>query len=121
TVGMISEIEDRDNYIIRKSVNLSKRTHILAANIDQLFLVITLNNPSTFTSFIDRFLVTAEAYHIKTTLLFNKTDSYSEKDIDEINYLVALYRNIGYECLNISAKTGQNIDKLKTMMLQKTS
>ena len=120
-VGMISEIERRDNYIIRKAVNLSKRTHILAANIDQLFLVITLNNPPTFTSFIDRFLVTAEAYQINTILLFNKADSYSEEEADEISYLASLYRSIGYTCLNISAKTGQNIDKLKTLMLQKVS
>lgn len=121
TVGVISKIENRDNYIIRKAVNLSKRTHILAANIDQLFLVITLNNPPTFTSFIDRFLVTAEAYQVKTVLLFNKIDTYNPDEVNEINYLMMIYQDIGYECMDISAKTGQNIDKLKAMMTQKVS
>ena len=90
TMGIIRDIEERENYIVRKSVNLSKRTHILAANIDQLLLVITLNNPPTFTSFIDRFLVTAEAYHIKTILLFNKIDTYTEEEIIEIKILADL-------------------------------
>lgn len=121
TVGVIKEIETRDNYIIRKSVNLSKQTHIIASNIDQVFLIITLNNPPTFTTFIDRFLVTAEAYHIKAILLFNKIDTYNEEELGEIKYLAALYRSIGYECVGISAKTGKNIDKVKEMMLGKTS
>ncbi len=121
TQGVIHDIEDRENYIVRRSVNLSKRTHILAANIDQLFLVITLNNPPTFTSFIDRFLVTAEAYHIKTVLLFNKIDTYNDEELLEVKHLSALYRNIGYECLGISAKTEKNIDKLKDFMKEKVS
>ncbi|WP_339609987.1 ribosome small subunit-dependent GTPase A [uncultured Planktosalinus sp.] len=121
TQGVINGIEDRDNYIVRKSVNLSKRTHILAANIDQLFLVITLNNPPTSTSFIDRFLVTAEAYHIKTVLLFNKIDTYNEEELLEVKYLTALYRDIGYECIGVSAKTGKNIDQLKAYMEGKVS
>ncbi len=78
TIGIINKIEERDNYIIRKSVNLSKQTHIIAANIDVAFLLVTLNNPPTSTSFIDRFLVTAEAYHIKAILLFNKIDTYNQ-------------------------------------------
>lgn len=119
--GVIKEIEDRENYIIRKSVNLSKQTHIIASNIDQAFLLVTLNNPPTFTTFIDRFLITAEAYHIKTILLFNKIDVYNEDELGEIKYLAALYREIGYECLGISAKTGKNIDKVKEMMAAKTS
>lgn len=119
--GVIKEIEDRENYIIRKSVNLSKQTHIIASNIDQAFLLVTINNPPTFTTFIDRFLVTAEAYHIKTILLFNKIDVYNENELGEIKYLAALYREIGYECLGISAKTGKNIDKVKEMMAGKTS
>jgi len=119
--GVISAIEDRDNYIIRKSVNLSKRTHIIASNIDQLLLVITLNNPPTFTSFIDRFLVTAEAYHIKTVLLFNKMDTYSEEELLEIQFLEATYKKIGYECLGISAITGFNISELKRKMQGKVS
>lgn len=119
--GVIKEIEDRENYIIRKSVNLSKQTHIIASNIDQAFLLVTLNNPPTFTTFIDRFLVTADAYHIKTILLFNKIDVYNEEELGEIKYLAALYREIGYECLGISAKTGKNIDRVKEMMTGKTS
>ncbi|WP_394750767.1 ribosome small subunit-dependent GTPase A [Spongiimicrobium salis] len=121
TLGIISEIEDRKNYIVRKSVNLSKQTHIIAANLDQVFLMITLNNPVTFTSFIDRFLVTAEAYDIPTVLLFNKIDTYSEEQLDEIKYLAALYRAIGYTCIGVSAKNGKNIDKVMTLMEGKTS
>lgn len=121
TVGVIKEIAPRDNYIIRKSVNLSKQTHIIAANVDIAFLLITLNNPPTFTSFIDRFLVTCEAYHIKAVLLFNKIDAYNEDETLEIKYLAAMYREIGYECIGISATTGKNIDKVKLMMKDKVS
>lgn len=121
TIGVIKKIDERNNYIIRKSVNLSKQTHIIASNIDQAFLLITLNNPPTFTTFIDRFLITAEAYEIKAVLLFNKIDTYSDEELDEIKYLAALYRNIGYECIGISAKSGKNVDKVKEMMLGKTS
>lgn len=116
TIGIINKIEKRDNYIIRKSVNLSKQTHIIAANVDIAFLLITLNNPPTFTTFIDRFLVTAEAYHIKAVLLFNKIDTYNEDETLEIKYLAAMYREIGYECIGISAETGKNVDKVKAMM-----
>jgi ribosome biogenesis GTPase / thiamine phosphate phosphatase len=119
--GIINKIHERDNYIIRKSVNLSKQTHIIAANIDQIFLLITINNPQTFTSFIDRFLVTAEAYSIKTVLLFNKVDTYDEDTLLEVKLLAALYRKIGYECIGISAKTGKNIDKVKRLMKDKVS
>ncbi len=119
TIGIINKIEERDNYIIRKSVNLSKQTHIIAANVDVAFLLVTLNNPPTSTSFIDRFLVTAEAYHIKAILLFNKIDTYNQDELLEIKYLAAMYRDIGYECLGISALTGKNIDTLKAMMLEK--
>ncbi|MCW8980409.1 MULTISPECIES: ribosome small subunit-dependent GTPase A [Altibacter] len=121
TIGVISGIEERENYIIRRSVNLSKQTHIIAANIDLAFLVITLNNPPTFTTFIDRFLVTAEAYHIKAVLLFNKIDTYSEEEILEVKYLAALYRSVGYECVGISAKTGKNVEKIKQLMQHKVS
>jgi ribosome biogenesis GTPase len=121
TIGIINAIADRRNYIIRKSVNLSKQTHIIAANLDQVFLMITLNNPPTSTSFIDRFLVTAEAYQIPTILLFNKIDTYNEEELDEIKYLAALYRTIGYTCLGISSTTGKNIDKVKELMIGKTS
>jgi len=121
TIGVIHNIEERKNYIIRKSVNLSKQTHIIATNLDQVFLMITLNNPTTFTSFIDRFLVTAEAYDIPAVLLFNKIDSYSEEEKAEVDYLIHLYTTIGYKCLSISAKTKNNIDIIKELMLDKTS
>jgi len=119
--GVINRIQDRKNYIVRKSVNLSKQTHIIASNIDQVFLLVTINNPPTFTSFIDRFLITAEAYSIKAVLLFNKIDTYDEDTLLEVKLLAALYRKIGYECIGISAKTGKNIDKVKTLMKDKVS
>lgn len=120
-VGVISEIGERKNYIIRKSVKLSKQTHIIAANLDQVFLLITLNNPTTFTSFIDRFLVTAEAYDIPVVLLFNKMDTYNNDEIAEVSYLANLYGQIGYTCLEITAKEGKNLSKVKEIMVNKTS
>lgn len=120
-VGVITAIKDRENYIIRRSVNLSKQTHIIASNIDQAFLLITLNNPPTFTTFIDRFLVTAEAYGIKAILLFNKVDTYNEDELAEVKYLAAMYRAIGYQCIGISARTGKNVEQVKDLMKGKTS
>ena len=120
-VGFISEIGDRKNYIIRKSVNLSKQTHIIASNLDLAFLLVTLNNPQTFPSFIDRFLVTAEAYEIPAVLLFNKWDTYDEDELVEVQYLSDLYQEIGYQCLSISAKTGQNVSKVQDLMKDKTT
>src|SRR5690625_2274841 len=111
--GIITQIEERKNYIIRKSVNLSKQAHIIAANIDIVFLLITTKNPETTTVFIDRFLATAEAYHIKPILLFHKTDMYADEELDEIRYLAAIYRSVGYTCLGTSANTGKNVDKVK--------
>ncbi len=119
--GVINTIHDRENYIVRKSVNLSKQTHIIASNIDVVFLLITINNPPTFTSFIDRFLVTAEAYSIKTILLFNKIDTYNDDALLKVKRLIQTYRLIGYECIDISAKTGKNIPKVKSHMLNKVS
>jgi ribosome biogenesis GTPase len=119
--GIINTIHDRKNYIVRKSVNLSKQTHVIASNIDQVFLLITINNPPTFTSFIDRFLVTSEAYSVKTILLFNKIDTYDENELNEIKYLAHVYRKIGYECLEISATTGKNTEKIKALMKNKVS
>lgn len=121
TFGIISGVKTRKNYIIRKSVNLSKQTHIIASNLDNAFLLITLNNPPTHSIFIDRFLVTAEAYAIPAVLLFNKIDTYTDEQLDEIKYLAATYRAIGYTCIGISAKTGKNIDKVKTLMQGGTS
>ena len=119
--GIITKIHDRKNYIVRKSVNLSKQTHIIAANIDLAFLLVTLDNPPTFTSFIDRFLATAEAYHIKAILLFNKVDLYDEALSEKKNKLIRIYENIGYTCLEISATENININKVSELMLGKIS
>ena len=121
THGIITAIGDRKNYIVRKSVNLSKQVHIIAANVDQAFLMVTLNNPTTYTSFIDRFLVTAEAYDIPAILLFNKLDVYDGEEMVEVDYLMDLYANIGYQVLGISAKSGENVGRVKAMMKNKTS
>jgi len=120
-VAVISEIKQRKNHIIRKSVNLSKQTHIIAANLDQVFLLVTLNNPPTFTSFIDRFLVTAEAYDVPVVLLFNKMDVYDSDEMVEVDCLVQLYNQIGYRCINIAAKEGANVETVKELMMNKTS
>ncbi|NNK86847.1 MAG: ribosome small subunit-dependent GTPase A [Flavobacteriaceae bacterium] len=119
--GIIRRIQERKNYIVRKSVKLSAQTHIIASNIDQVFLLVTIKNPVTYTSFIDRFLVTAEAYSIKAILLFNKTDTYDEDEMQEVRDLVSLYRKIGYECIEISAITGKNIEKVKDLMIGKVN
>ena len=119
--GLITNIHERKNYIVRKSVNLSKQTHVIASNIDQVFLLITIDNPPTFTTFIDRFLVTAEAYSIKTILVFNKIDSYEIEQRAEIMYLKDVYDAIGYECIEVSATENTNVDKIKTLMTGKVS
>lgn len=121
TTGTITKIHDRKNYIIRKSVNLSKQTHIIAANIDIVFLLVTINNPPTTTSFIDRFLVTAQAYEIETVLVFNKTDTFDDAMLDEQLYLQHIYQQIGYTCLRVSAVEKKGIDTLREMMLGKVS
>ena len=89
--AVISDIENRKNYIIRKSINLSKRSHIIAANVDQAILIVTLSQPKTYTAFIDRFLVSAEAYHIPTTIVFNKIDIYSDSEKDDLAFLKHTY------------------------------
>ena len=119
-VGIIKKIFERRNYILRKSVNLSKQTHILASNIDLLLLVITLKNPITTTSFIDRFLVSAEAYSIKTLLVFNKCDLYDEADEDSLNSLINIYHNIGYETIKTCANSGKGIEELENKISNKT-
>lgn len=119
--GTIHKIHMRKNYIVRKSVNLSKQMHIIASNIDQVFLLVTINNPPTTTSFIDRFLVTAEAYGIEAILIFNKIDTFDDATLDEQLYLQHIYENIGYKCLRISSTEGKGIDKLKEMMIGKVS
>jgi len=121
TIGQIHNIHDRKNYIVRKSVNLSKQTHIIASNIDVVFLLITINNPPTTTSFIDRFLVTAEAYGIEAILVFNKIDTFDDAMRDEQLFLQYVYSQIGYKCLRVSAKEQKGLDQLKDMMLGKVS
>ena len=117
--GVIDYIHDRKNYIVRKSVNLSKQIHILAANIDIAFLLVTLNNPVTYPAFIDRFLATAKAFGIEVVLLFNKEDSYTSQELTELRQLKAVYDDIGYHCEEISALKGTNVDQVKTLMASK--
>ncbi|MCF6214304.1 MAG: ribosome small subunit-dependent GTPase A [Flavobacteriaceae bacterium] len=119
--GVITKISERKNYIIRKSVNLSKQTHIIAANIDQVFLMITLEEPPTSTAFIDRFLATAEAYHIPVVLLLNKSDLESELLSNKRTVIIEAYTKIGYKCLEISVETQLNIAPLKQLMTGKVS
>lgn len=113
--AFISEIEDRRNYIIRKSSNLSKQSHILAANVDQAILVITVNYPQTSTTFIDRFLASAEAYRVPVVLAFNKTDILTPEEKRYQEMMLTLYRQVGYQCLELSAATGMGVEKLLTM------
>lgn len=119
--GSITQIEERQNYIVRKSVNLSKQTHIIASNIDQVFLLVTLNNPPTFPAFIDRFLVTAEAYQIPAVLLFNKIDTYTIAELDDLKMLQNIYQEIGYVTQVISAINGKGVDTIKILMQDKVS
>ena len=111
--GWITEIADRKNYIIRKSINLSKQSHILAANVDQALLVITVVKPETSTTFIDRFLASAEAYRVPVILIFNKTDVLSDDERHYQQMMIQLYETIGYECHAISAQTGDGVEDLR--------
>ena len=119
--GIITNIHDRKNYIVRKSVNLSKQTHIIASNIDIGFLIVTINNPITTTSFIDRFLVTAKAYGIEAILIFNKIDTFDDATLDEQLYLQHTYEQIGYKCLRVSATDNKGISELMDLMKGKVS
>lgn len=114
--GFITAIEDRRNYIIRKSINLSKQSHIIAANVDQAFLVVTVVNPQTATTFIDRFLASAEAYRVPVIILFNKTDQLDEDERRYQEAMVNLYETVGYTCRQISAATGEGIEELRPML-----
>lgn len=111
--AFINEIEDRKNYIIRRSSNLSKQSHILAANLDQCMLVVTVNYPETSTIFIDRFLASAEAYRIPVKLIFNKVDRYNEEELHYLDALIDLYTHIGYPCYKVSALNGDGIEAIK--------
>lgn len=117
--GLISEIQERKNYIIRKSSNLSKQAHIIAANLDQTYLVVTINYPETTTVFIDRFLATAEAYRVPAKLIFNKIDLYSAEELEYLDSLISLYSSIGYECLKVSSFTGEGIEELRESLKDK--
>ena len=119
--GVINNICERKNYVLRKSVNLSKQTHILASNIDVVFLIITISSPVTSTNFIDRFLLTSNAYSINTILLFNKIDLLDEAEKKILKKLIDIYTNIRYECYEISAKNQYNIDKVQALMKDKVS
>lgn len=119
--GIITNIHDRKNYIVRKSVNLSKQTHIIASNIDIGFLIVTINNPITTTSFIDRFLVTAKAYGIEAILIFNKIDTFDDTTLDEQLYLQHTYEQIGYKCLRVSATDNKGVSELMDLMKGKVS
>ena len=118
--GIISDILPRENYIIRKSVNLSKQYHIIASNIDISVLVVTLNNPVTSTNFIDRFLVSCQAYDIPVIIAFNKKDTYIDKESIEIKKLIDMYKLIGYKCELISAKYGDGVDEIIRLIRNKT-
>ena len=117
--AVITSIHTRNNLIVRKSVNLSKASHIIASNVDLAIVVATISNPRTSTGFIDRFMVTAEAYHIPVVLIFNKIDIYSDDEIGDMCELIEYYSGIGYESFGVSAMTGFNCDKLKAVMKDK--
>ena len=118
-LAFIVAIDDRRNYIIRKASNLSKQSHILAANIDRVLLLITVARPETTTTFIDRFLASAEAYRVPVTLVFNKVDDLNEEERDTLDYLTWIYRDIGYEVLQLSALHGQGVEQLAPLLTEK--
>lgn len=120
-LGVIKKIEDRENYIIRKSPNLSKQSQIIATNIDQAILITTLINPELRIEFIDRFLVTAQAYQIPAIIVFNKIDIYTPKVKEEMQNLISIYEKIGYKCLQVSATEKTNIGELKRLLKNKIS
>lgn len=117
--GLITALEERKNYIIRKSTNLSKQSHIIAANVDACFLIVTVKQPETSLTFIDRFLASAEAYRVPVTLVFNKVDVVDDEWKDYLDGVVRLYETIGYECRRISAKTGEGVEELRKELVGK--
>jgi ribosome biogenesis GTPase / thiamine phosphate phosphatase len=120
-LGIITEVLDRRNYILRKASNLSKHSQILAANIDQAYLMITVVFPETPVEFIDRFLITAEAYRVPAKIIINKTDLYGEDETAKMEYIEALYMKIGYDCMRLSLKEDKNLEELKREMSGKTT
>ena len=119
--AFITQIEDRKNYIVRKSTNLSKQSHIIAANVDQVLLVVTVARPETSTTFIDRFLASAEAYRVPVVLVFNKVDNLDEDERRYLDGLMNLYTIVGYECHSISALTGQGMEAVKHLLTDKVT
>jgi ribosome biogenesis GTPase len=119
--GIITEVLDRRNYILRKSSNLSRHSQIIAANIDQAFLMITIILPETAIEFIDRFLITAEAYRIPSMIIINKTDLYGDEELNKLEYIEAMYSKIGYKCIRLSLKDKINLETLKLLMKDKIS
>lgn len=119
--AFITAIDDRRNYIIRKSQNLSKQSHIIAANVDQAFLIVTINYPQTSTTFIDRFLASAEAYRVPVILVFNKIDLLDEDERRYQQMMMTLYENIGYQCVAISAEKGTGVEVLESLLQGKTT
>ena len=119
--ALIIDIDDRKNYVIRKSANLSKQSHILAANVDQCFLFVTLRQPETSTIFIDRFLASAEAYRIPVVLIFNKTDLLDDEDKELLDGLIHLYTTVGYACRSVSAQTGDGVEELRDLLKGKVT
>jgi len=117
--GLITEIHDRQNMIVRRASNLSKQSHILAANVDMAALVVTVNHPKTYTVFIDRFLASAESYRIPAILIFNKTDLYSDEEMEQMNQWIQLYRQLDYPCYAVSAEKREGIEDLNMILSQK--
>jgi ribosome biogenesis GTPase len=119
--AIITELPERKNHIVRKSTNLSRKSQVIAANLDQALLIVTLVVPRTSTGFIDRFLVNCEAYQVKANIVFNKTDLYEDEEMELLHQLAGIYQPLGYECFMVSAKKGDGLDELKTLLKNKTS
>ena len=119
--GLIAKIDQRKNYIIRRASNLSKEYQLIASNIDQAVLLLSLVQPKTLLGFVDRFLVSAEAFRIPVLMVFNKIDIYSVAEKEELNHLMALYENINYQCLSVSLKNGSNLDQLSALFKNKVT
>lgn len=120
-LSYIEKIEERKNYLVRKPTNLSRQKHILAANIDQAILIATIKSPKTNTTFIDRFLASAEAYRIKSIIIFNKTDLLEKEDLETLDELYEIYTKIGYQCLKTSALKNEGIEDIKRLLKNKIS
>ncbi|MBQ1969813.1 MAG: ribosome small subunit-dependent GTPase A [Paludibacteraceae bacterium] len=114
--GLISEIAERKNYVVRRPANLSKQRHIIAANVDQALLIVTVNYPETSTTFIDRFLATCEAYRVPAKIIINKKDLYSEEELEYMRNLMFLYEQIGYQCFAVSALTGEGVEDIRSLL-----